>query len=342
VRERGAFVELGTFMVTKIWSEEVQNTELPDEVRTYKVWKIMLQTLDPTSKPWYWKETIPNIMAIDDTQQTGAPTSNITQSTAARLVEAACVSCRSTSPKIFENAPWVCLKDDCHAFFKIGNNSLRQIGNDGKELRYTEGFIDHITAYKEIKDIPTMFEPLPKALVQGGATFGTEVALRSGMTCPYCRCASTRKFWDRLVCRNCGFEHNAPPLPYPLSLVEKETQAHTEIHHVKDGVTIKLVEDHVKKFVEEDEDGMSTRFVYMIKDPNGDLIGTLVVERPSDLAKKAPGGADDLYTSIEAQGGSMKLQRNPARCPNSQSHFETWQHPPFIFFTDNVQVLTSC
>lgn len=314
-------------MVTKIWSEEVQNTELPVDVQTYKVWKIMLQTLDPSSKPWYWKETIPNVTAIDDPQQaeeTGAQTSNGTQSTAASLVEATCISCRSTSPRIFENAPWVCLKDECHAFFKIGGNSLSQIGNDGKELRYSEAFIDHITTYKEIENIPTMFEPLPKALVEGGATFGTETALRSGMTCPHCRCASTRKFWDRLVCRNCGFEHNTPPLPYPLSLVEKETQAHTKGQNVwDDGVTIKLIQDHVEQFVEEDEDGMSTRFVYMIKDANRELVGTLVLERPSELAKKAPGGADNLYTSIEAQGGNMKLQRNPARCPNSQSHFET-------------------
>jgi hypothetical protein len=309
-------------MVTKIWNEQVMNTESPG--KTYKVWKVMLQTLDPMSEPWYWKESVPTVMAIDDPRQaeeTAPQTCSGIQSIATSLVEAACISCRNTSTKIFQNAPWVCLKDDCNAFFKIGGNSLSQTGNDGKELRYCKAFIDHITSYKEVGSIPTMFEPLPKALVEGGTNFGTETALRSGMTCPYCRCANSRKFWHKLVCRNCGFEHSAPPLPYPLALVEKETQAHTK-QVWDDGVTIKLAKDHVDQFVEEDDDGMSTRFVYMIKDPSGDLIGTLVLERPSDLAKKAPGGADDLYTSIETQGANMKLQRNPARCPNSQSHIE--------------------
>ncbi|KAG8167933.1 hypothetical protein KVR01_003622 [Diaporthe batatas] len=317
VRKRGAFVELGAFMVTKIWNERVQQSN-EKGVHVYKVWKLMLQTLDPTSKPWYWKEVIPNTMTIDGPHQpekTDPQTSNGTESPVSGLLEATCIRCKREGPKVFENATWVCLKEDCDAFFKVGSEELAQIGDDNKELRYSEDFINHNTTYKDINNIPTMFEPLPEALAEDGGIFGTEAFRRSGMTCPECRCASARKHWVGLKCPNCGFEYNMPPIPYPLSLVEEETKRHTKTCRVKDdGVTIKLGEAHVDKFVENDEDCLSTRFIYMIMDDNGYLVGTLVVERPSDASKKAPGGADELYTSIEADGSSMDLQRSPVRC----------------------------
>lgn len=298
-------------MLTKIWKEMVKPA---DAQEPYPVWKVMFQTIDSTSRPWYWKETIDNAATMNKG----------TLSTTAGTEERTCNRCGNTSPKIFANASWVCLEDDCEQFFRVAGNILSQIGDDNKELRYSEAFINHIVAYEEINNIPTLFQPLPGTLVEGGDKYGTELALRGGMTCPKCRCGTARKYWDRLACRNCGFEHNVAPLPYPLSLVEEETEAHTEKYRVKDdGVTIKLDEDHVEQFVENDQDGMSTRLVYMIKHANGDLIGSFVVERPSDVAKKAPGGADELYTSIESEGGNMKFQRNPSRCPDSQSHIET-------------------
>ncbi|POS81565.1 hypothetical protein DHEL01_v200003 [Diaporthe helianthi] len=351
VRDRGAFVELGTFMVTNIWNERVQQSN-EKGVRMYRVWKIMLQTMDPTSKPWYWKAAVPDITAVDDPRQpaeAGTQTSNGTDSPAAELVEATCIKCKSKSPKVFDNAPWICLKESCQAFFSIGNKELAQIGDDNKELRYSVDFIRHEKTYKDIKNIPTMFEPLQEALVEGEAIFGTEAVRAGGMTCPECRCASARRYWERLVCPNCSFQHNVPPLPYPLSLVEKETKAHTKMSRVKgDGVTIKLEEAHVKQFAEKDEDGLSTRFIYMITGDDGDLVGTFVVERPTDAAKKSPGGADELYTSIEAEGDTMKLQRSPVRCPDSSAemltgHFQSnfvglsGSRFGFMHFTDGIK-----
>ncbi|KAI7779599.1 hypothetical protein LA080_000711 [Diaporthe eres] len=322
VRKHGHFVELGTFMLTKIWKEMVKPNNVQEP---YQVWKIMFQTMDSASRPWYWKETIDNA----STMNISTRSTRSTRSTTAGTDERACNGCGNTSPKIFANASWVCLEDDCEQFFRVAGNILSQIGDDNKELRYSEAFIDHIITYEEIASIPTLFEPLRGALVEGGDQYGTEVALRGGMTCPKCRCGTARKYWDRLACRNCGFEHNVAPLPYPLSMVEKETEAHTKSCRVKDdGVTIELDEDHVQQFVENDQDGMSTRLVYMIKHANGDLIGSFVVERPSDVAKKAPGGADELYTSIESEGGSMKFQRNASRCPDTYAeqltgHFQS-------------------
>lgn len=300
----------------------------PDNAQEpYQVWKIMFQTMNPTSKPWYWKENVQEVTHSDDShhsEEKAAPKGNDTQSTTVGTRERTCDSCAKTSPKLFTNAPWVCLTDGCEKFFRVAGNILSQIGDDNKELQYSEAFINKITTYEKIKNIPTLFEPLPEAVVDGGERYGTEKALRGGMTCPKCRCGSARKYWDRLTCRNCGSEHNATPLPYPLSMIEEETKAHTKKYRVKsDGVTIVLDEDHVEKFIETDEDGMSTRFVFMIKKANGDLIGTFVVERPSDVAKKVPGGADQLYSRIEAEGGNMKFQRNPSRCPDSQSHIKS-------------------
>lgn len=299
-------------MLTKIWKEIV---EPEDAQEPYQVWKVMFQTMDPNSKPWYWKEAIPDTTTV---------TKN-TRSAAVDTQERKCNGCGVTSPKIFANAPWVCLEDNCEKFFRVSGNVLSQIGRDKKELRYSEAFINEVTSYEKIDNIPTLFEPLPEALVEGEGKYGTELALRGGMTCPQCRCGTARKYWDRLACRNCGFEHNVAPLPYPLSLVEDETKAHTKRSRVEaDGVTIKVDEDYVEQFVENDEDGMSTRFVFMIKHTNGDLIGTFVVERPSDAARKTRGGADELYTSIEAEGSNMQFQRNPSRNPGSQSPIKTW------------------
>lgn len=308
MRKHGVIVELGQFMVTRIWKELVKPKDVKEP---YPVWKIMLQTIDPTSEPWYWKGGIQDVT----TMSKGTP--------AAGIEERTCNGCGNTSPKIFANAPWVCLQDDCEQFFRVAGNILSQVGDDNKELRYSEDFINQTVTYDMVPGKSTMFQPLPEALVEGGDRYGTEVALRGGMTCPKCRCCTTRKYWDRLACCYCGFEHNFAPLPYPLSLVEKETQVHTKNFRVRnDGVTIKLDGDYVDQFVEAEEDGMSIRLVYMIKDTKGDLVGTFVIERPSDDAKKAPGGADELYHSIEAEGGKMKFQRNPARCPGSKYHIE--------------------
>lgn len=321
-------MELATFMVTKIWKEMVK----PESVREpYQVWKVMLQTMDPASKPWYWKDDNQHDATLEDSldEEKNANDSDDTQETTNVLEETSCTSCGKVGPKIFDNAPWVCLEDGCKEFFQVAGNMLSQIGDDNKELRYSKDFINHITTYENLLNIPTMFQPLPEALIEGGENYGTEKALRGGMTCPKCRCCTSRKYWDRLACCNCGFEYNAAPLPYPLNKVEEENKAHTQKLQAKnaglreDGVTIKQNEDYVDLFVEKDEDGMSTRFIYMIKNARWELIGSFVVERPSDAAKKAPGGANELYTGIEAAGSNMHFQRNPARCPGSKSHTKT-------------------
>ncbi|KAI3393629.1 hypothetical protein diail_3856 [Diaporthe ilicicola] len=328
VRSRGAFVELATFMVTKVWKEMVKPKDIKE---AYPVWKVMLQTMDPASKPWYWKDDTGSGTSVQDSlsaDENHTHNSIGTEATAQDVEEKECTKCGKVSPKIFDNAPWVCLQDGCENFFQAAGIILKQTGNDGKGLRYSRDFINQTTAYDEIQNIPTLFQPLPEALVEGGENYGTEVALRGGMTCPECRCCTSRKYWNRLACCNCGFEYNTAPLHYPLNKVKEETEVHTKKLAKKngilqDGVTIKMDKDHVKLFIENDKGGMSTRFIYMIKHPNGSLIGTFVVERPSDAAKQASGGADEIYTSIEAESSNMQFQRNPARCPGSTSEILT-------------------
>ncbi|KAL1845951.1 hypothetical protein Daus18300_014393 [Diaporthe australafricana] len=335
VRKDGAFVELATFMVTKVWKEMVQ----PETVqKPYQVWKIMLQTMDPTSKPWYWKDDTLNDTTTEDshiTDEENAHDSIDTQATTNYVEKRACTNCEKVGPRIFENAPWVCLEDNCDEFFQVDGKVLSQIGDDSKELRYSEDFINQTTPYDDMQDIPTLFQPLPKDLVEGGDLYGTEEASRGGMTCPDCGCCTSRKYWDRLECCNCFFQNNAFPLHYPLDKVESETTAQTKKLTKKnngglrkDGLTMRMDKHHVDLFTEIDDDKMSTRFIYMIKHADGELIGTFVVERPSNDAKKAPGGADEIYKCIEAEDSNMRFQRNPARCPGSTSetltrHFQS-------------------
>lgn len=320
MRKDGVIVELGQFMVTKVWKELVKPTGIKEP---YPVWKIMLQTMDTSSKPWYWSENMQDANTIGDAlhvEQGISNNSNSTKAPAVIVEEKACESCGKSNPQIFDNAPWVCLEDECDQFFQVSGKVLSQIGDDNQELRYSNDFINKTVIYDIVPGrSSSMFRPLPEALVEGIDIYGTEKALRAGLTCPKCWCCTARKYWDRLACCYCGFEYNLAPLPYPLSLVDQETKTHTKNMRVRnDGVTIRLNKDHVEQFVEDEDDGMSIRIVYMIKDTNGFLIGTFVIERPSDDAKKGPGGADELYTRIEAEGGKMKFQRNPARCPGSK------------------------
>lgn len=327
-------------MVTKVWKEMVQPKTVQ---KPYQVWKIMLQTMDPTSKPWYWKDDTHNGITTEDSHSTdeeNAHDSIDTQAPTNSIEERACTNCEKVGPKIFENAPWVCLEDNCEEFFLVDGEMLTQFGDDNKELRYSQDFINHTTAYDVIPHIPTLFQPLPKDLVEGGDLYGTEEASRGGMTCPDCGCCTSRKYWDRLACCNCPFQNNAFPLHYPLEKVETETQANIKKLNKKpggdfhrDGVTISIDKAHVDLFTEDDK--MSTRFIYMIKHSDGDLIGTFVVERPSDDAKKAPGGADEIYKGIEAEDSNMQFQRNPARCPGSKSHKKTQLFTGSL--TDDVQ-----
>lgn len=229
---------------------------------------------------------------------------------------------------MFSNAPWVCLHEDCEHFFSVDGKPLSQTGDDGEGLRYSKGFLNKAECFnREMKDLPDkihqMFQPLSTSKGANGETlFGTEKELRGGFTCPRCRCCNAQVLWDRNECRNCDFTQDVTPLPYPMELIEKETKEYIKAEQRKgnmlDGVTIAMKPDHVTKFVEPANATTKLLIVYMIKTIDGKLIGTVVLERPTEASKMAPCGADKLLECIQKEGGNMKFRRNPARCPGSK------------------------
>lgn len=281
----------------------------------YPVWKLKLHTIRTDLKPWYWV----------DRDGFDNATNQITDQPCLEFV---CGDCGRFSPKAFSNAPWVCLREDCKEFFIVDGKALSQTGDDGKDLRYTRGFLKKAESFnREMKDLPDeihqMFQPSSALKSADGETlFGTEKELRGGFTCPTCRCCNAHIFWDRNDCINCGFTQDITPLPYPMDLIESETEKDIKKKQkdgkLLDGATIRLMTSHVTKFMEPADARTELLIVYMIKSTEDKLIGTVVLERPTKASKMAPCGADKLFGSIQEEGGKMKFRRNPARCPGSE------------------------
>ncbi|KAK7737287.1 hypothetical protein SLS53_006590 [Cytospora paraplurivora] len=321
-RKVAKFVELGTFIVIGIWGEMVH----PDRVHVpYPVFKVGLHTIRTDLLPYYkFLSGHPVDIGDDDTEIAQSPTASkdamVPQDIQQHGQKIKCPCCGEMGLKAYANvSSFVCLRMECQMFWHTEDGKLLgQFGDDGKPLRYSGTFLKSIgTLYGKKKDlpeeIPQIFQPLrPSIDMDGEKNFGTELKLRSGFTCPRCHCCNSKRFWDRLQCRYCGFTKDAVPLPYPMKNIKEETMRFQHKGKPVDGVTVKIDESQVKKFTEVATNG-SLLFVYMLTQPDGKLMGTLVVERPSEELKKAQCGADELLRKIQEEGSKMKFQRNPAR-----------------------------
>ncbi|ROW13697.1 hypothetical protein VPNG_04518 [Cytospora leucostoma] len=316
------FVELGTFIVTGIWGEMVH----PEQVNVpYPVSKVRLHTIRTDLLPYYKFLSGHRIdMGDDDSEITQALTASKDmmgpQDTQQHGQKIKCPSCGEIGLKAYANlSSFVCLRRECQMFWHTEDGKLLgQVGDDGKPLRYSVAFLKSTeTLYgkrKDLpKDIPQIFQSLRSSIdMDGEKNFGTELILRGGFTCPKCYCCNAKKHWDRLQCRHCGFTKDVTPLPYPMQNIKEETMKFQHKGKPMDGITVKIDESQVKKVIEVATNG-STLFIYMLTQPDGKLMGTLVVERPSENQKKASCGADELLRKIQEDGSKMKFQRNPAR-----------------------------
>ncbi|KUI69350.1 hypothetical protein VM1G_04852 [Cytospora mali] len=334
VPQNAAFVELGTFRIIDVWKEIVQPEGINDP---YPVWKIKLHTIRTDLKPWYWIDE----QVLDDTTsqdklishtQTASQVAPIAKEDNKQLCEEQeCSVCGKASLKVFANAPWVCLEDECSEFFKHNGNHLDQDSSDGEGLRYAESFLNKAERYHGImkglpKEIPQMFQPLSISTALNGSQYGTEKELRGGFTCPSCGCCNSQVYWDYNECGNCRCTQELTPRPYPMDKIEKETRVENRRLQKKvgsnyDGTTINMVNSHVTKFTKTADNG-SKLFIYMIQG-GGKLVGTLVLERPTESLKKSHCGADDLLDTIQNEGAKMMFRRNPSRCPGSSSELLT-------------------
>lgn len=308
------YIVLGAFFITEMWQEAV-HTEDGNE---YPVFKIMLQKIDPSNQPDYWKGPAPS-HNINDTQES--------------FTQYMCEKCSKNSPAAFKDQTSVCLNRDCSEFFTTNGVQLKR-----HQLEYDEAFLNWIKPFTgDHTTIPDIAPPPPGKDVGG---YGTELRFRTGMVCPNCYHCDSRVFFSYWKCSSCGLIHMAEPEPYPMAEIEKETREHTKkllnsktsTFFKQDGTTIFMATsgDHgvqaenaggnskgfVNKFSTQDE--RSTRIIYMIFDAESNFIGSVVHERPSAALKEALCGAHELWDKIQEPGVTMDFKRNAARCSGSK------------------------
>lgn len=293
------YVVLDFFFVDQVWQERVKPSR---NDKAYIVTKLMLQRIDDVEQPIYLKAAPPT------TSLSSPP-----------CLENECQSCRNTSPSVFDVDSFVCLHQKCQKFFMVNNQELDP---DDETLKYRQDLPFSKQVYTgDRTKIPQQFQPMPEKDTQG---YGTEKALRCGLTCPDCGACSRRITWGGWDCENpsCGYSAHAFPQPYPFEEVMKESSEHTakKLKNSKffrdDLVTIHMDPTYVEK-KQSPEVGGTTLTEYLIKNDNGDVIGSLVHSRPNDAMQKSQNGANNLFKEIQAE--DIGLRRNAARNSGSRS-----------------------
>lgn len=305
------YIVLGFFFVSKVWQEHVH----PEGInKPYTVSKLMLCKINSSGTRVLSKD-----LTIKDNQMPACP-------------EVKCETCQQKSPRIFKIDDFVCLNKKCVEFFRSG--SAGEV-LDAQALEYNEELSNCLQNYPgDLSEVPQVFQPVPQINEDG---FGTEKALRGGMTCPRCGACSRRTTWAGWNCENCSFHAEAFPAPYPLDKVKQESakklsKTRPECFR-EDGVTLQMDESSVEKKQPRVE-GDTTITEYIFRNRNNEAIGTFIHSRPSDALKAAPNGADNLF--MEIQANDIGLTRYPSRCSGSKSevlHFFLQNH------TDNNEVL---
>lgn len=287
---------LGGYFITAIWQEMVKPHA---NLTSYPVWKVKLQRIGEDIPAW----------SRDSSNDTRPPNASTD------FPEQPCPGCDKASPQIYQNYPWICLNYQCPHFFCVDGQKLQ--GNE-EGLGYSPAFINWVRPLPDDLTIPTWHTPLPDA---DNELTGTEKTQFTGIVCPKCGCCSRRKHWRGWVCENksCDFELQALFRPLALKDIEKENQA--QIRKLQsDGVTLISKEGFVDK-IHYNEDGFSVT-IYMIKDKNRKLIGSLVHSRPNEGVQNSENGANALFAELQ-NAQDLDLQRNAAIHPGGEFKSET-------------------
>lgn len=288
------YIVFGFFFVSKVWQERVK----PEGIDTpYTVSKLMLNKINSNGAPMLSMD-----LTTNDNQMQACP-------------EAECDVCKQKSPQVFKVDSFVCLNRKCEEFF-MSESSQEVL--DAQVLKYKDELFNCLQSFPgDLSKVPEVFQPVPEINKDG---FGTEKALRGGMTCPRCGACSRRTTWAGWNCENCSFHAQAFPAPYPLSKVKQEsasklTKTRPECFR-EDCVTLQIDESTVEKKSPWAEGG-TTVTEYIFRNQNNEAIGTFIHSRPNDALKAAPNGADNLF--MEIQANDIGLTRYPSRCPGSKS-----------------------
>lgn len=226
-----------------------------------------------------------------------------------------CTQCNKTSPAIFAGAPWTCLNYKCKAFFTVEGMPIQ----DTRTLEYSSKFLDSRVPVPE-----GIIMPQSKAVpVTETGSYGTEDKLWTGMVCLNCGFCCRRREWIGWRCENCSFFHPATINHFPVREVAAETAKHTKkllkgpIYNQDQVTILKSMEVVLQTTME--ENGVTLN-IYIVKNDDGHVVGTIVHSRPKEAIVEAENGPDALYQTLENEEEFHKLlRRNPSRCANCES-----------------------
>lgn len=327
-----------------MWQEAVK----PKDGSEYPIFKVMLQRVDPHEKPSYWKGALP------DTQ------SNDTQEFPLQYI---CEKCEQKSPMAFKDQSSTCLNRDCTDFFISKGTRLQRHkleyrkeflewtrpftgdqakvpasvpsppGKDaegyGTELRCRTGMVCPRCHHCDSRVFFSYWkcgscshvhmaepEPYPMAGIEKETREHTKRLLKSKNSELFKEDGTTI------------FMSSAPKTS--ILTRESTSKSITKDKARKSDVSEELAKDKktdtkgfVTKFSTNDE--RSTRTIYMIFDADGNLIGSLVHERPSTALKESLCGANELWDKIQKPGVTKDFKRNAARCSGSKT-FHSFKH----------------
>jgi hypothetical protein len=295
---------LAYFHITDVWKEKY----IPAEGRkAVSVYRIRFEKTNLSDPSWWIPE--------------GADTADSTVATATSTPKASvitCGKCNNPSKHIYA-VGWFCLNHGCEHYYVFPDG----VAVDPRGLAYNSAFLKERTPFEG--KIPSVKPPIPNP----AGLHGTELSLRRGFVCPDCGCCNRRVYWNRWVCENkeCQYALDAPMLPYPAALLEKENEKFDRVMDRKRnayGVNENTLQQdayfldpfatvYQRGYLQFSQTlnlgGYEVR-QYFLPDAQGKILGSFSIFSASQTVNCRPDGPDDLFRTLELT--DIGLRRNPA------------------------------
>jgi hypothetical protein len=288
------FNVLDYFRITDLWAElnvvdvkasSTDDDELAahDEVKTIRVFAFRMEKVD-LLKPSWWDHN-PSSYA----RGPGAE-------------KHSCASCGQENKQILR-AGWTCLNYECPAFFHDAN------GSRVTDLTYCDAFLEERSDF--IGPIPSLKPELTIDTENGIGLYGSEAVYRSGIVCT-CGSCTSRVFWNRWSCENCGKEMRTTMVPYPMELVKAETELFDKTvarlrkgNHVPDGSHATKLDRTAVRHRDLDI-GLYKASQFLLPDAKGKTIGSITVLRANETICKR--GPNKMFDTLSVS--DIGLRRN--------------------------------
>jgi len=203
--------------------------------------------------------------------------------------KASCFKCKNPSKKIY-NAGWVCLNNECEAFFRFPDGYLDIY------LDYTREFLEERTKYVGKEPGPLAPPLLTPGDLKSMGGCGYDAACKRGIVCTKCGCCSRRLLWDCWECENpaCDFVYSLPQSPVSIGdVMTKGTKPPKECN--RNGVTKEC-----------STVGLYQVYTYYFPGASGDNIGYVRHFKATAAINSEKDGPTDLFKELQRDGHNMK------------------------------------